>query len=81
MLSSKMSSLNFGLTVFLLLTALSPFTVAQSLPQVDLGYEIHQAIAFNVRTLSLRHHLTLTKTISNQARPTTSAISDMLSLP
>ncbi|KAK5459846.1 hypothetical protein LTS15_003975 [Exophiala xenobiotica] len=42
-----MSSLNFGLTVFLLLTSLSPFTVAQSLPQVDLGYEIHQAIAFN----------------------------------
>jgi hypothetical protein len=81
MLSSKMSSLNFGLTVFLLLTSLSPFTVAQSLPQVDLGYEIHQAIAFNVRTLSFRHHLILTNTISNQARPTTSAISDMLSLP
>jgi len=48
MLSSKMPSLSFGLTALLLLTSISQCTVAQNLPQVDLGYEIHQAIAFNV---------------------------------
>lgn len=37
-------------SVYLSLLALIPQVIAQSssLPQVDLGYEIHQAIAFNV---------------------------------
>lgn len=51
-----MMRFNFNLATSCSLILLVELSLAQKLPQVDLGYEVHQAIAFNVQFTCIYLH-------------------------
>lgn len=62
----------------LVFTALTVKGLCQSLPVVDLSYEIHQALSYNVS--DSQHYHTLSHLVRMPIRPTVSTTSDMRNL-
>lgn len=52
----NMMHFNLNLAALCSLILILELSLAQKLPQVDLGYEVHQAIAFNVQYIPIYFH-------------------------